>query len=325
MSETEVTTEGQVDISDDLDTFTADFFGQKPAESTPTKVEVEQEQDSDAPEDGTEAQPTTADPNDDPEAEYKEAPPKKKTVQDRIDELVKQREDAKREADARIDALQKDFEAKLAALQPKPQAKANAEPSPLDLNEDGTAKYELGEFDPQYIRDLTRHTLETERVQAQKRDEEARQQRAQQEAQQALTATWNGKLEAAKAEYPDLVEKAKPLLDGFNNLDSAYAGYLSTVLMSMDKGPDVLYYLSNHPDEARQIVNSGAQKATLALGRIEAKFLEADAQKQVAKPKVSRAPEPPNVRARGTNGAYVSVAPDTDDLDAFTAEFFRRK
>ena len=83
--------------------------------------------------------------------------------------------------------------------------------------------------------------------------------------------------------------------------------------------------MSNHPDEARTIVSSGAQRATLALGRIEAKFLDADAEKQLAKPKVSKAPPPPAERARGTNGAFITVAGDTEDLDEFSQEFFRKK
>jgi len=329
MSETVTSTDAQVPVIDDLDAFSADFFGQTlaPESTTQTKVEEQAEQDdtdTSQPEAKSQQQQEEPDPNDDPEAEYKEAPPKKKTVQDRIDELVRQREDVKREADAKLEQLRKEFEEKLAGLQPKPAqaAKTNTEPQPDDVREDGTEKYPLGEFDPQYIRDLTRYTLETERVQmAAKAAEEQRIQEANR-SRQELQTSWNSKLESAKTEYPDLQEKIGPMLNGFSNLPPNYAGYLSTVIMSMDKGPDVLYYLSNHPEEATQIVNSGAQKATLALGRIEAKFLEADAQKTLAKPKVTKAPPPPPVRARGTNGAFISVAPDTDDLDAFEAEFF---
>jgi len=324
MSETEVTTEAQAIDTDDLDTFSNDFFGRKSEEtsdSTTDNVEQEQVTETEA-EDNTEAQ---TEETDEPEAksETEEQAPKKKTVQDRIDELVKQREDTKREAQAQLEAMRKEFEEKLAALQPKaPEPKAATEPQPTDLNEDGTEKYPLGEFDPQYIRDLTRHTLETERLQAAQKAEQERVQRQEQEARQALTNEWNGKLEAAKTEYPDLIEKGQELLANFKDLPDAYADYLGTVIMQMDKGPDVLYYLSNHPAEAAQIVNSGAQKATLALGRIEAKFIEADAQKQAAKPIVSKAPPPPPVRARGTNGAFI-VAPDTDDLDAFESQFFK--
>lgn len=324
MSETQVTTEAQVVIQDDLDAFSADFFGQKAAEPAPASAEVEQEPEQHAEEVHTEPQNTEVDPNENLEAEYKEAPPKKKTVQDRIDELVKQREDAKREGDARLEQVRKEFEEKLAALQPKQPQKKSSEPTPDDTKEDGTPKYALGEFDPQYIRDLTRHTLEVERSQAAQRAEQEDRVRQENQAREALTTNWNGRVEAAKVEYPDFQDKAQNLLNGFNDLDQNYAGYLSTVIMQMDKGPDVLYYLSNHPEEARTIVNSGAQRATLALGRIESRFLEADTQKQAAKPKITKAPPPPAVRARGTNGAFISVAPDTDDLNAFETEFFRR-
>lgn len=323
MSETEVTTEGQSADTDDLDAFSNDFFGQKSAEPSETKEEVEQDE-SETEEGGTEAQ-TDEDALD--EAEVQEEildKPKRKTVQDRIDEVVKQREDIKREAQASLDALRKEFEDKLAALQPKrEQNQESAEPTPDAVKEDGEPVYPLGEFDPQYIRDLTRFTLATERAKAQVEAAEQQRVNAQTQAAQALQTEWNQRVETAKTEYPDLVEKGQELLNSFNDLPTDYASYLSTVLMSMDKGPDVLYYLSNHPDEAHSIVNSGAQKATLALGRIEARFLESE--QTAAKPKVTKAPPPPTERSRGTNGAFISVAPDTDDLRAFEAEFFRRK
>lgn len=322
MSETQVTTESQEVDTDNLDTFADDFFGQKkPADST-TNAEVEQDEAASTDEVDTEAQ---EDPNTEADAEYKEEPPKKKTVQDRIDELVKQREDVKRDADAKLDALRREFEDwKKGTKEPERNAE-KLEPTPDDLKEDGEPKYALGEFDPQYIRDLTRFTLNQEREKDVVLREQERRDTEVNQAQQVLQTSWNEKLEVAKTEYPDLVEKGQTLLNGFNNLPTEYAGYLSSVLMSMDKGPDVLYYLSNHPEEAVKIVNSGAQRATLALGRIEAKFLEADAEKLVAKPKISQAPPPPAERARGTNGAFISVAPDTDNLDDFESAFFADK
>jgi hypothetical protein len=333
MSETLVTTtEVQFDNNDDLDAFTTDFFGQKKVDTeqasskhTIQGVDAEQDVVEEAEVEETEAQKTEVDPNEDPEAEYKEAPPKKKTVQDRIDELVRQREDTKREAAAEIERLRKEFEEFKQRSTPQEAVKKSAEPTPNDLKEDGTPKYDLGEFDPQYIRDLTRYTLDQERSQAALRAEEEAKVRQETEAREALTSEWNQRVKAAEAEYPDFMEKGQTLLAGFNNLDQGYAGYLSTVLMSMEKGPDVLYYLSNHPEEAVKIVNSGAQKATLALGRIEAKFLEADAQKQVAKPRISKAPPPSPVQSRGTAAGHLKVEPDTDDLDAFSKEFFVRR
>lgn len=327
MSETEVSTESQTANTDDLDAFSSNFFGQKEEDtSDKTKDKAEQEDESKDTTQETESQTEDTDQEtEETEEVLEEAPKKKQTVQDRIDELVKQREDAKRDGQAQIDALRKEFDEQLKALkQPAKTEEKKGEPTPFDTKEDGEPKYPLGEFDPQYIRDLTRFTLEDERVQVKAQYEQEQRVREEQQAAQTLQTDWNQRVETAKAEYPDLVEKGTALLNGFNDLDQNYAGYLSTVLMSMDKGPDVLYYLSNHPEEARAIVNSGAQKATLALGRIEARFLETDQTKN-AKPKVSKAPEPPSVRTRGTNGAFVSVAPDTDDLNAFETAFFTKK
>lgn len=323
MSETEVTTEGQIENTDDLDAFSDSFFGQKPVEEKPateTKADAEQE-----PSDDTKAQDDALD-----EAEAQEEipdKPKRKTVQERIDEVVRQREDAKREAAAEVAKLRQELEDFKKSQQPATIADPAqaAEPTPDALDKDGNPVYALGEFDPQYIRDLTRFTLTQERTKVQAETAEAQRVEAAKQEQQTLQTSWNGKLEEAKVEYPDLVEKGQALLAGFNNLDPNYAGYLSTVLMSMDKGPDVLYYLSNHPDEANTIVNSGAQRATLALGRIEARFIEADALKALAKPKVSKAPPPPAERARGTNGAFIAVNGDEEDLDLFTQAFFKKK
>jgi len=327
MSETEVTTEVQFENTDDLDAFSNGFFGQKPAEdkSTPTKVDAEQDDEAQASED-TQAQDDDA--VDEAEAQ-EEIPdkPKRKTVQDRIDEVVRQREEIRRESAAELAKLRQELEDFKKSQNPAATTKAEtpSEPKPDALDKDGNPVYGLGEFDPQYIRDLTRFTLEQERTKVQAEQAEAQRQAAERQEQQTLQTNWNGKLEAAKTEYPDLVEKGQALLNGFNDLPPDYAGYLSSVLMSMDKGPDVLYYLSNHPEEAVAIVNSGAQKATLALGRIEAKFLEADAQKIIAKPKVSKAPPPPQERARGTNGAFIAVNGDEEDLDMFTQAFFKKK
>jgi len=326
MSETEVTTEVQFEDSDDLDAFEAGFFGRKSVAEVKTEEttsDVEQETTEDASDDTT----TQTDEEDEAELqeEVKEPPKKKQTVQERIDEVVRQREEIRRESDAKIATLRQELEDFKKSTQPVQVTSAEAvgEPKPDALDKDGNPVYGLGEFDPQYIRDLTRFTLNQEREKAQIREAETQRATALRQETEALQTTWNGKLTEATKEYPDLIEKGQALVNNFNHLDPNYAGYLSTVLMSMDKGPDVLYYLANHPEEAVQIANSGAQKATLALGRIEARFIKGE--QETVKLKISKAPPPPpsRVQARGTNGAFIAVAPDTDDLDAFETEFFK--
>ena len=75
--------------------------------------------------------------------------------------------------------------------------------------------------------------------------------------------------------------------------------------------------------EAKRIVDLGPTKAALALGRIEARF--ANAANPKAAPKVSKAPTPPARLNRGSAQAMPDVPGDTDDLDAFSRQFFKKR
>jgi hypothetical protein len=334
-------------VEDNLDDFSADFFGQKQAEPEPASSEDDAGDDTtetDAQEVEDTETDTLADEDDSEEedegdeggeedssesdAEAKPEPKKKNRFQERIDELVGKEKAAERRAEE-LEAKLAELAAKLPQDEPKPAPKQveadDTEPKPNDENEDGTAKYPLGEFDPNFIRALTKHTISYEREQAlvQQKQELARQAEDKQKAE--LQSKWQEKLTPAQERYPDFVEKGQQLTDTFSGINEAYGEYLSATLMSMDYGPDVLYYLANNPDEASKIVNSGPNMATVALGRLEAKFADADETKQKARPKVSNAPAPPGRVNKGSSVSRPSVKPDTDDLDAFETSFFKKK
>lgn len=325
----------------DLDAFSDEFFGQSTSEPEKTNSEADDEvkEETDAPnEQDTHTEEKEDEPSDDSEDDDEDEddseageeedpapqPKKKNRFQERINEVVgKQRETERKleEALAKLSAFEQNNN-------PEPTlnnvATENTAPTPEDKNEDGTEKYPLGEFDPGYIRDLTRHTLDEERAAMRAQAEQDRQQAQANEQQQQLDAEWQERLVDARERYPDFNEKGQSLVDSFGGLDEAYGEYLTTTIMSMEHGTDVLYYLANNPDEAKAIVESGGRKATLALGRLEAKFADVEAQKQLARPRVSNAPNPPP-RAKGSAPAKVRVDPDTDDLDAFEREFFEKR
>lgn len=323
--------------TDDLDAFTDLFVGrakEQVSEPEGTAIPEEEEAADDSEVDALEQQnqdthdgDDTSEDEDENEGEGEEKPVKPKSrFQERIDELT----NARREAERRETALRQEFEALKAQLegQNKPEPKliqeAPAGPTPNDVNEDGTEKYPLGEFDPGYIRDLTRFTLEQER-QAVRAQEEQEAANSKIEAErQALQESWSAKLGPAQERYPDFQEKGENLLATFEGIDQGYGEYLSGTLMSMEFGPDVLYYLANNVDEATKIVNSGPVMATIALGRLEAKFAAANEEKQNARPKVSKAPTPPPAN-KGSAPAVAEVPDDTDDLDAFAAKLFKTK
>jgi hypothetical protein len=92
--------------------------------------------------------------------------------------------------------------------------------------------------------------------------------------------------------------------------------------MEMDAGPEVFYYLANNLDEAEEIVNAGPRKATMAFARIEAQLV--GAKTKTAAVKTTNAPPPPP-QLKGSAIAKASVPLDTDDLDAFSKQLFKKK
>lgn len=324
-----------IDVSVDtesLDDFADELFGQSKSQSEPASSEKSEDEpvteDDAQTEDNTQVGEDDAPADEDEETSEvdTEVKPKKNRFQERIDELTSKAREAERKA-AELEQRLAKFE-KTNEPEPKTQEVVNTNtdgPSPDDKNEDGTEKYPLGEFDPKFAADVVRHTLRQEReaMLAQERENQARLKQEQETA--VLQASWNEKLEPAKERYPDFIEKGQNLGSTFENIEPTYADYLTTTIMSMEYGPDVLYYLANNLDEATKIVQSGATKATIALGRLESKFAEAEETKQKARPKVSNAPTPPAHMNKGSAAAKAAVDPNTDDLDEFARALFNKK
>lgn len=321
-----------IQIDDDLDAFTADFFGQNDAQETPASVTGDEEDNTEV--DALEPTVTNDDDavetEDEVDAETAPVVEKPKTpTQKRIDEVVGKQREAERQL-ATEKSAREALEARVAELlaqNVKAAPVGEAEdigPMPSDVNPDGSDKYALGEFDPEYIRDLIKYENNRDRAEyeAQSRQRADLADMAAQKA--AIEDNWKEKIGPAKERYPDFDEVSQHLVASFEGLDQAYGEYLVATLQSMDFGPDVLYYLAQNPDEANKIVASGPNKATIALGRIEAKYAIAEAEKVVAKPRVSNAPPVPP-QNKGTHAAVTEVPDDTDDLEAFTAKLFKKR
>lgn len=305
---------------DDLDAFEAEFFG-APNYDKDKDVAKEEEvvvnDDDTLEEEVTPEEDDTLAPEDEEEAEEepKPEPPKKK---DRFQERIDQMSEKVRLERERADAL----EARLAKLEqgkepeaPKPEEKAAETDGPQPDN------YPLGEFDPDYVRDLIRftHKQEREAEKAERAKEQA--QEAANKAREELDGQWQAKLEPAQERYPDFHERGEELLETFADLEPAYGEFLSAAIMGMEHGPDVLYHLASNIDEAKRIAGLGPVGATIALGRLESKFDKAE-QEEPKRPKTSSAPPPPP-RNKGSAASAPEVADDTDDLAAFEAKFFK--
>jgi len=311
--------------TDDLDAFSTLMFGSaKPAEAAEEPAEDHDDQD-DVPEDTQDNVDSVDDADVDLEPEPNPVPPKKKTAQDRINELTAGRREAERQAEAEK-AARTALEAKLAELEarlpktetPQPKPTDTDGPSPTAVNEDGTLKYPLGEFDPNYIADLTVHTIDKVTKEREAQAAQAAAQKAAQDHATQLNESWQAKISETEKTIPDFRAKGQELIGTFSNLAPDYGEFLAQTIMGLDAGPEVLYHLANHLDEAQAIVNKGPLGAAIALGRLEARFAKSEEQ---PKPRVSAAPKPAPSTARGV-AVGGEVKGDTDDLDAFSAAFF---
>lgn len=310
-----------------LDDFSKEFFGTSEPGVQEVEVKTEQEveeevHDEDSIVDESEVESDEA-PADEGEAEA-DTPKKKKSVQERMNELTRQRYDAERrelETQRKLQELQNELtQLRNPKQEPAQKVEVEAAPDPEAKLENGEAKYALGEFDPEYIRDLARHTIKQEQVAAEAYRKEAEAAAATVRAREESQAKFAEKLTAYEAEDPEIQNKIMSLDSAFSQIDQNYGQYLIDIVRELDNSPAVLAYLADNPDTARKIVNSGAAQATIALGRLDGQVAKA---KTLESKKVTKAPEPP-IRTRGTSGQFQARG-DTDNLDDFEKVFFAKK
>ncbi len=325
------------------DSFAADFFAPKAtADKAPVEEPTPEESDSEitSHESDTEDEADEGNPEDTPdegdEADEGEPEPvkgkKKSRFQERIDDLTAKLREQERlsnlQASQLAEAIAKLETAAKPAEKPNTQntkTEGLVEPTADDTLEDGSPKYPLGEFDPKLLRDLTRYDRAVERAHDEQVAAERREEQKREAELNTLSENWNGKVTTAKEAYPDYVEKGQALLDSLGDVPQDYAVYLTTSLMGMDYGPDVFYYLAEHPEEARAIVNSSPDQALVRLGRIEARFEIAADEKsgKETKLRTSKAPEPAP-RNKGSNAQAPVADLATIGLDDFAKDFLRK-
>lgn len=227
-----------------------------------------------------------------PEGEAGEPSPTRRGVGKRIDELTREKYEARRE---------RDHWRELALRQPQQVA---APPAQAPTAPQGTAKPTLEAFNydqEAYTAALVQH--EAQRLIAEQRQAE-QQTRQQQEAQ------------AARANFAEKSAKIAELHADFHEVVTNPALPVNQVMfdtiLSLDDGPAVAYYLGTHPAEAAKIAGLQPYAAAAALGRLEAKLAS-------AKPSTTtRAPAPVSTIAGNANPSV------TKSLEDMTPDEFSR-
>jgi len=322
-------TETPVDI--DLDSFENELLGAKQEDNKEEEKVVENEDDSLANDDEDDNEEAEEQEDEDEESDEPEEKPKRRNrAQERIEKLVAEARQAERERDAlRIELERLRVETK-EAVAPNKENEAPAiraalpadAPNPDTKDKDGNPIYELGEFDPKFIRDLTRFTIEEETKAMKERQQQEETKNMIEAARHEIQTKWNSNLETYEAEVPEVRENITKLVDTFSKLEPNYGEYLASIIMDSDFGPQLMDYFSQNIGEAQKVVASGPAAATRAIGRLEAKFVTStNNEDEKRNKKVSDAPPPPP-KTKGTAAAK-TIRPDTPNLDDFEKIFYQ--
>jgi hypothetical protein len=217
-----------------------------------------------------------------PEAEQDEKPKKKGGFQKRIAELVREKAElAKQLADK-------------TAVKPAEEIKPAAAPADKPKAEN------FDTYDA-YIEALTDWKVDqTEKTKAKAEADK----RAAADASERGKA-WEKSVELAKARYEDYDE----VLAGAHAMPISQAMH-NTIVESGDDGPQLAYWLAQHPDEVTRIAKLSPFAAAKELGKIVATFdgEEDDDSPADKQPKATKAPEP--IAPVGRKSSKTSVQPD---------------
>lgn len=233
----------------------------------------------------TEGQPAEGSATEQPEKQEGSAPEKPNKVQERINQLTREKYEAKQK-NADLEARLKTLESN-AAKPPEPEVKAA--PKEDSFEDYSDFQKAQAEYVADRAADVAYQRLSKEN---QDKDLKAEQQRRQREYQDKK-ATFDKNLDSKKAHFTDYEKVAydHDFMDGD----------LAEQIFDMEKGPEVAYHLGSHLDVAERIFGLPPVQRARELTKLEF-------QVEALKPKlVSDAPDP--ITPLG-NSEVVSLDPD---------------
>jgi hypothetical protein len=267
-----------------------------------------------APEPAVEAEPAdepelAAAPEPEGDEQPEQPEQKKRSTADRIKKMTRELREAQAVA-AQVAELKQQLEE---LRNPKP---LTSEPEPAkeaSVSAPDPAKYQYGELDPQFMRDLARFEAKQEAAQLREElrkeaEQESRTLSAQREVA-ALQETAATIEQAGISKYPDF---KSIVIEGAQAGDWALTKEMLVMAAETSVAPDVLYYLASNPEESAKVAEMSERQQAMWFGRMEAQFA---AKIAPAARKVSQAP-PPVSSVRGRSGQF-AASPDTNDFSAF--------
>ena len=243
--------------------------------------------------------------------------PKKKTVQQRIDELTFQKHEAERRAAALEQELQRRHEP---AAQPQAAAPGQAtRPKPA-------LEAFAGEADPYAAWQEAVVDWKLEQREAARQAATAAEVKQQAEAQAKLAE------EQAKQQY---IIRVQSFADQHEDYDAVVTPYLSSAfvppamgqaILQSERGPEILYWLAQHSTESTELAMLAAPQGRDSAGLIQ-RLLESrlDPARAGSGSSVPSTSAKPPIRPVGSSPVVATDGPpdDTADLDAHAAYYNR--
>ena len=224
------------------------------------------------------------------ENEEKATEEPKPKVKMRFDEVTKQRDLAKQEAEqARIRTQELEQELKAIKSQAVPKEQSRDEKPRPDQFVDAF----------EYAEALADWSAENAVMRARQEDVE----KMKQAERAKVIDTWNKKLEATKSELPDFD-------DMVTSSDVVVSDQVRDAILESDVGPRILYHLAENQDLAEKISKSSLSSALREIGKLEARFEKTEPVKSVAQK--SKAPAPISPIKAGTSEQ--AIITDTDKM-----------
>ena len=249
----------------------------------------------DSPTEAVETEPVVETEQSEPvvENEEKVTEEPKPKVKMRFDEVTKQRDLAKQEAEQarqRTQELEQELKAIKSQAAPKQEQSRDEKPRPDQF---------VDAFE--YAEALADWSAENAVMRARQEDVEKRIQ-----AERAIVIeTWNKKLEATKSELPDFDDMVA-------SSDVVVSDQVRDAILESDVGPRILYHLAENQELAEKISKSSLITALREIGKLEAKFEKTEPKEVKTVAQKSKAPAPINPIKAGTSEQVIVT--DTDKM-----------
>ena len=249
----------------------------------------------DSPTEAVETEPVAETEQSEPvvENEEKAAEEPKPKVKMRFDEVTKQRDLAKQEAEQarqRTQELEQELKAIKSQAAPKQEQSRDEKPRPDQF---------VDAFE--YAEALADWSAENAVMRARQEDVEKRIQ-----AERAIVIeTWNKRLEDTKSELPDFDDMVA-------SSDVVVSDQVRDAILESDVGPRILYHLAENQDLAEKISKSSLITALREIGKLEAKFEKTEPKEVKTVAQKSKAPAPISPIKAGTSEQVIVT--DTDKM-----------